>query len=76
MKAILEYNMDNPDDQLAHLRAVHSINMAIAIFEIQNNLKRKLEEIYNINHNTLDLVFEEINNIFESNNINIDKLID
>lgn len=43
MKATLEYNPNNPDDRMAHMRAVKSYDMACALFEITNNLKRILE---------------------------------
>ena len=43
MKATLEYNLNNPDDRMAHMRAVKSYDMACALFEITNNLKRILE---------------------------------
>ena len=43
MKATLEYNLNNPDDRMSHMRAVKSYDMACALFEITNNLKRILE---------------------------------
>ena len=43
MKAILEFNLDNPDERIAHLRAAKSLDMACVFFEIERNLKKKLE---------------------------------
>ena len=55
MKAVLRFNLDDPDDQMAHKRCLESTKMAIALFEILNNswrnvdtaddLKTKIEDI-------------------------------
>jgi hypothetical protein len=42
MKATLEFDMDNVDDKRAHLRCVKSTDMAIILFDIIHNLKRKM----------------------------------
>lgn len=42
-KAILEYDLNDPDDSMAHRRAVKSTDMAIVLFEIENNLHRRIE---------------------------------
>ena len=41
MKVIIEYNLDNPESKKAHLRVVKSTDMAIILFEILNNVKKK-----------------------------------
>ena len=51
MKAIIEFNLDNPDDKMAHLRCVTSLEMALVIFECLHN-KADISEMcdkYNIN---------------------------
>jgi hypothetical protein len=82
MKATLSYNLNDPDDRMAHMRAVKSLDMASALFDITRNLKKKIEHRYedidNINNDVfdgIDAVFDEICNILESHNINIDELI-
>ena len=45
MKATLDFDLDNPDDRMAHMRAVKSLDMAIVLFELQTNLKKKCEYI-------------------------------
>ena len=82
MKAILSYNLNDPDDRMAHLRAVKSLDMASALFDITRNLKNKIENRYEDIDNTnndvfdgIDSVIEEIYNILEDNNIDIDELI-
>ena len=82
MKATLSYNLNDPDDRMAHLRAVISMDMASALFEISTNLRKKVErrfeDIDNTNNDVfdgIDSVIEEIYNILEDNNIDIDELI-
>lgn len=82
MKATLSYNLNDPDDRMAHLRAVKSLDMASALFDITRNLKNKIENRYvdidNTNNDVfdgIDAVFDEIYDILEDNNIDIDELI-
>lgn len=39
MKAILEFDLDNPDDQSAHMRAVQALDMAICLWDIDQYLR-------------------------------------
>lgn len=51
MTAFLEFNLDNPEDKMAHLRCVTSLEMALVIFECLHN-KSDINEMcdkYNIN---------------------------
>ena len=82
MKATLSYNLNDPDDSMAHLRAVKSMDMASALFDITRNLRKKIQNRYEDIDNThndvfdgIDAVFDEIYNILEDNNIDIDELI-
>ena len=82
MKATLSYNLNDPDDRMSHMRAVKSLDMASALFDITRNLKkqveRRFEDIDNTNNDVFDgieAVFDEIYNILEDNNIDIDELI-
>jgi len=72
-KAILEYNLNEPDDVKAHIRAVKSLDMAIALWEInqflRNEAKYKDNEI-------ADKLREEIYGIMNDHNIDLDELID
>ena len=52
MKATLSYNLNDPDDRMAHLRAVKSLDMASALFEITRNLKNTIEHRYEDIDNT------------------------
>jgi hypothetical protein len=78
-KATLEYDLNEPDDVMAHLRAVKSLDMAIALWDIVHNTKKGLEwslEGKEIDkYDTLDLVFQKIHEILDEHNINTDELI-
>jgi hypothetical protein len=82
MKAKLTFDLDNPDDVTKHLRAVKSLDLAIAIFDIIQ-LKKKLERRFENQDNTNNDVFDgieeysrEIGNILEEHSIDIDELLD
>lgn len=45
MTATLTFNLDDPDDRMAHLRCVKSLEMAVALFEIANNSGRFVQDI-------------------------------
>ena len=82
MKATLSYNLNDPDDRMAHLRAVKSLDMASVLFDITRNLRNKIENRFeNIDNSNNDVfdgieeVFNEIYNILRDNNLDIDELI-
>ena len=67
MKATLEYNLDEHDDVTAHLRAVKSLSMALALNDICESLRTKekygeyTEEVYKIVSDIRNEVHELIN---------------
>lgn len=78
MKATLEFDMNEPDDIMAHLRCAKSLDMALVIWEIVHNTKKGLEyaieghtDIYSV----LEITFDKIYEILEEHDVNIDKLI-
>ena len=81
-KAKLIFNLDNPDDNTKHLRAVKSLDLAIAIYDIlqlRKQLERRFENIDNTNIDVFDGILEysdEIGRILEERNINIEELLD
>jgi hypothetical protein len=78
-KATLEYNLSDIDDMYAHKRAVKSLDLALALWEITHNTKKGLEwsmEGKEIDkYDALELVFEKIYEILNEHNINTDELI-
>jgi hypothetical protein len=82
MKAILTYNLNDPDDAMAYKRANRSLDMAMALWEIIFNVYKQTErefsqdeKTYDIQLETLEKVFEKIREILKDNDINIENLI-
>ena len=73
MKAILEFDLDNPDDVTSHLRCIKSADMAGFIWELQHNFWRKWK--HDESDLTLESYREAMCNLIEEHNINIDELI-
>ena len=77
-KAILEFDLNDPDDNMAHLRCVKSLDMAIVLFQLTSNLKKQI--MHEIDHRELKdweavhLVFERIHELVNEHGINIDEL--
>lgn len=83
-EAILKYDLNDTDDAIAHMRAVKSLDMALALWEIVHNTKKgigytlegkdyKGESVSN--YEVLDMVYERIYEILDEHNIKMDDLI-
>ncbi len=73
MKATLEYNLEEVDDQMALKRAIKSIDMAICLFQINYNMRKQFEN--EDNYELVDRIFDKIHEEIMNNNINLDELI-
>ena len=74
MKAILEFDLDNPDDEKALKRAIKATDMACFIFELKHNFWRKYkhdESDFNV-HNYR----EALGQLLEEHNINVEDLLE
>jgi hypothetical protein len=78
-KAILEYDLNDFDDKLAHLRAVKSLDMGMALWDIVHNTKKGLEWAMEgkelDKYDALEMVFEKIHEILQEHNIDTEELI-
>ncbi len=78
-KAKLEYDLNDFDDKVAHLRAVKSFDMAMALWDITHNTKKSLEWSMEgkemDKYDALEMVYEKIYEILDEHNIKIDDLI-
>jgi hypothetical protein len=78
-EAILKYDLNDTDDAMAHMRAVKSLDMALALWDITHNTKKGLEwsmEGKELDkYEVLDIVYEKIYEILEEHNIKMDDLI-
>jgi hypothetical protein len=80
MKATLEFDLSEPDDIRAHLRCVKSQDMAIALWEIRYNIKKRCENILERKeeidkYEALEIIFEELMELYDQHSISIDDLI-
>lgn len=81
MKAILEFDLNDPDDRQSHLRCVKSTDMAIVLFDILYNLEKKVQnevESFEADSDPSDGVyaaFRRIRELIYEQGINMDDLI-
>ena len=84
MKAMLEFDLDDFSDQLAHLRCVKSQDMALALwcfYQSRKTIEWRIESNENKgikvdSYDVVKLVFESLYAELEKYDINIDKLIE
>ena len=78
-EAILKYDLNDTDDAMAHMRAIKSLDMALALWELLNNSKRTLERVMHEKemdkYEALDMVYERIYELMDEHNIKLDDLI-
>ena len=80
MKAVLEFNLNDSDDAMAHLRAVKSLDMASVLWEVMYNIREGIEwDIesgkYKDQNELLDAIIEKINGYYDEHGVIIDELI-
>jgi hypothetical protein len=80
MKAILEFDLNDPDDTVAHLRAVKALDMALVLWEMTHNTKKGIEweiESQEIKdpYEVLDIIMEKLYEEMNDRGIIIDELI-
>ena len=80
MKAKLEFDLNDSEDRMSHMRCVKSTDMAIVLFDLLCNARKTIAH----NHQDasedfiegVEVVMDHIRKVCEDNNINIDELID
>jgi len=81
MKAKLTFDLSDPDQKREHLRCIKSLDMALALWEISVNAKKKCyreiegREMKGESVDYVDLVFSRIYEIMEEHSIDVDDLI-
>ena len=80
-KAILKYNISDPDENVDFKRAVKSFDMAMALWDIIQ-LRNKIENRFEVQDNTnndvydgIDAMAEGIRDILDRYNIVVDELL-
>jgi hypothetical protein len=78
-KAILEFDLNDPDDSMAHLRAIKSLDMALSLWEMMYNTKKSIEwesEEKNLSaFDAIDKIYEKFWEHLNEHGINLDELI-
>ena len=78
-KAILEFDLNDPDDRMEYMRCNKSLDMTLALWELSHNTKKGLgysmEGKEMDQYETLEFVFDRIHEIINDRNINFDELI-
>jgi hypothetical protein len=65
MKAILEFNLDEFEDQMSHLRAIKSTDLALVLWEIRNNMKHLIENSLDDDSSSIDKQYELLDKVQE-----------
>ena len=80
MKATFEFDMNDPDDVMAHLRMTKSLDMASALWDILLNSKKGFQ--YNIEagkyedqYDLLNAIYEMLHEEMRNRNIDVEELI-
>jgi hypothetical protein len=80
MKAILKFNLEFPDEQKAHLRCVKATDMAIVLSDLLCNARKTISHKHQDASDDfmegVEVVMDHIRELCETQNINIDELID
>jgi len=79
MEGILKFNLDDQDDQIAHLRAVKALDIAMALWDVDQYLRRTIKhapdsmskEVYDALQETRD----ELYRIMSHHSVDLDNLI-
>jgi hypothetical protein len=82
MKATFVFDMNDPEDMMDHKRMSNALGMALVLWELKVNVKRKMEDIIDSSdiqplsgQDTLDKMFEIIDELMEDQGLNMENLI-
>lgn len=73
MKANLEFNLNEPEDVMAHLRCTKALDMALALWAFSNRL-RSIEK-HGSGDEDIESISKDFYDILQEYNINLEKLI-
>lgn len=75
MKAQLNFDLDDPEDRMNHMRCVKALDMALALWDISYRMLKELEHAEDFGKPiTREIVGEKISDILDNNGINLDEL--
>ena len=78
MKAKLEFDLDNPDDKMEHMRCIKATDMALMLWDIKQKIRSKLKYNEDLSEDELhqwEVMQDEFYSIADDYGINLDLLI-
>lgn len=80
MKAKLTFDLGDPDDRQAHMRAIKAHDLAAVLWELVHNTHKKAEMAAEQDPDMspfrmIDEIYAELHNMLEAHSINVDDLI-
>ena len=76
MKAVLRFDLDDPDDAMAHLRCVKATEMASLLWDLQQLWRKyKHMDVHEEEWEGMDRVIKDIRNLFEESGLVMDDLM-
>jgi hypothetical protein len=72
MKAVLEFNLNERDEQVAHIRCVRNWELAWALHSVMEEIKKAANEHDSINPETL---LNACNEIIQDNHLSLDEMV-
>ena len=78
MKAILEFNMDEFDDVVAHKRAVKSLDVLLVLYDFDQHLRSELkynETLTDEQYEKLDKLRDKLYEIMNERSVSLDELL-
>jgi hypothetical protein len=72
MKAVLEFDLRERDEELAHLRCVRNWELALALHSVMEEIRKAVKESRKIDGEKL---LADCSEIIQENNINLDELV-
>lgn len=78
-KATLEYNLEEQDERMAHMRAVKSLDLILAIWDIEQYLRSNTKYAPDSMNSEVYEAFQKVRDnfyrILDEHNISIDELL-
>jgi hypothetical protein len=77
-KAILEFDLNEVEDVTAHKRAVKAIDMAMALWDMDQYLRQQLkynDKITGEVYDALDKAREQLRDFMNNHNVDLDELL-
>ena len=78
MKAKLTFDLDDPDDRMAHERCVKATDMALVLWELMHNSYRGLTNGFDETddyYKGVDAVYDRLRELLSEHDVNPDKFI-